>query len=582
MKGLSRTSWARASAITTVTALLVLPTVAAAADFVLTAPHWGKKQAAAVAAAGGTVNWSHAKAGIASVSSDNADFLAAVSRNRAIQSAAEDMMVQWQDPSPVQQSHITPNDEWFYSLQWNMTAIEAPAAWAADCTGDGVRVAINDGGIDPTHPDLAPNMDTACSVSFVPDQPFFTDTGGFWHGMHVAGIVGAADNGMGVIGVAPEAEMISVKVLHQGSGLFSWIIGGVLYAADPAAFGLSDCARADIINMSLGAAFNKRFVGGRGGSLVAAMARAVNYATSQGTLVVSAAGNNGIDLGQAQDVTFVPAESGSGLAIAATGPVDVFGIFTGAQVSGPRSPASYSNYGEGTTFVAAPGGGTGISALVAVNSPSSIAGLKLAASADYGPPASGETADVVLWTDAADETGDNHDACEGGVDPAVAGKIALIHRGSCFFVDKSLAAEASGAVGVIISNNRPGPAPGLGGDEPLTIPSVGLGQSDGAAIEGALLIGPVNASLFETPFPEGAIDQVPSSCFSGWCFANGTSMASPAAAGVAALSLGQNPGMPLGMLKTRLAQTADDEGPVGHDEFYGHGFVNAARACGVK
>jgi len=43
-----------------------------------------------------------------------------------------------------------------------------------------------------------------------------------------------------------------------------------------------------------------------------------------------------------------------------------------------------------------------------------------------------------------------------------------------------------------------------------------------------------------------------------------------------------NPGISLGALKTKLAQTADDEGKIGHDEFYGHGFVNAARACGVN
>ena len=578
MKFSSSRSW-NGVVLTAIATFLVLPAVASAADFVLTAPQWGKKQDRAVAAAGGTVNWSHGKAGIASVSSDNADFLATVSRNRAFQSAAEDMMVQWQDPNPVTQANITPDDEWYFGLQWNMQAIEAPAAWDAGHTGAGVRVAINDGGIDPTHPDLAPNMDTSCSVSFVPDQPYDTDTGGFWHGMHVAGIVGAADNGMGVIGVAPEAEMISVKVLHSGSGAFGWIIGGVLYAADPAAFGRPDCIKADIINMSLGAVFNKRLLGG--GSLVAAMARAVNYATSKGTLVVSAAGNDGIDLGQAQDITFVPAESGSGIAVAATGPVDIFGIFTGTP-GDPRAPASYSNYGEGTTFVAAPGGGDGITALVAVNSPSSIAGFKLAASANYGKRPNGHTGDVALWSDAADTTGDPHDACEDGTDPNVAGKIALIHRGSCTFVTKSAAAEASGAIGVIISNNRPGPAPGLGGDVPITIPSVGLGQSDGAAIEGELAGGPVNVSLFETPFPEGVLDQVLSSCYSGWCFASGTSMASPAAAGVAALIKGCNPGISLGALKAKLAQTADDEGKIGNDEFYGHGFVNAARACGVK
>ena len=570
MKSPSSRSWS-VGVLTAIATLLVLPAVASAADYVLTASKWGNKQNAAVAAAGGTVNWSHAKAGIASVSSDNADFLAAVSGDNAFKSAAEDMMVQWQEPNPVEQTHITPDDEWFFSLQWNMAAMEAPAAWAADHTGAGVRVAIIDGGIDPTHPDLQPNMDTSCSASFVPGFDYDEDTGTFWHGMHVAGIVGAADNGIGVIGVAPEAEMISVKVLHDGSGAFSWVIGGILYAADPAAFDRPDCDKADIINMSLGAIFNKRLPGG--GPLVAALNKAVNYAGSKGTLVVSAAGNDAIDLGQAQDLTSVPAESGSGLAITATGPNDIAGIF--GSPGDPRTPACYSNYGEGTSYVAAPGGQPGSGAPVVVNSPGSIAGTKPGGDAVYGPLPAGETSDVALWTDPGDTTGDPHDACEGGVDPGVAGKIALIHRGSCSFVSKSQAAEASGAIGVMISNNVPGCALRLGGAAPLTIPSVGITLADGADIESELP--GVNVTLNSNA--AGALDQVLSSCKAGWCFAFGTSMASPAAAGVAALIKGCNPGISLGALKTKLKNTADDEGKVGHDEFYGHGFVNARRAC---
>src|SRR5262249_51370535 len=64
-----------------------------------------------------------------------------------------------------------------------------------------------------------------------------------------------------------------------------------------------------------------------------------------------------------------------------------------------------------------------------------------------------------------------------------------------------------------------------------------------------------------------------------YCFAAGTSMASPAVAGVAADILGSHPGMSLGALKAALLQSADDEGKVGHDEFYGAGFVNAFNGC---
>ena len=516
------------------------------------------------------MRWSHRASGIAVVASNASNFLADVQSSQVFTSAAEDLVLQWQDPNLLAQE-VTPGDEGLFSFQWNMQAIEAPAAWAAGCTGNGVRVAIIDGGIDPTHPDLAPNMDAACSVSFVPDQAFDTDTGTLWHGMHVAGIVAAADNGVGVIGVAPEATLIGVKALHDGTGSFGGVIGAILYAADPAAFGRPECGSADIINMSLGATFPKR---GGAGPLIGAMAQAVNFAASKGVLVVSAAGNEGMDLGQSKDFTSIPAEAGAGLAISATGPLDIAGVL--GLDANPRNPASYSNYGEGTVWVAAPGGEPGITAQIVVNSPASLAGAKLAQVAAYGPSPAGETGDVVLWTDPVDTTGDPHDACEGGADPAVAGKIALIHRGSCAFVDKSTAADLSGATGVIISNNQPGIPPILGGDAAVTVPSVSGTQSDGAAME-AEPAGTVNVSLF--PNPSGALDQVASTCISGWCLAFGTSMAAPAASGVAALIKANNPRMSVGELKARLAQTADDEGPRGHDEFYGHGFVNAANAC---
>jgi subtilisin family serine protease len=62
-------------------------------------------------------------------------------------------------------------------------------------------------------------------------------------------------------------------------------------------------------------------------------------------------------------------------------------------------------------------------------------------------------------------------------------------------------------------------------------------------------------------------------------FAAGTSMAAPAVSGVAALILGQHPDMPVGRLKSSIAQSADDEGKPGHDPYYGRGFVNAYEAC---
>ena len=428
------------AALTAVAVVLAVPALASADSYVLTSGQWGQKQNDAVAAAGGTVVWSHGKTGVAVVTSDDPGFVAAAEGSNAFQTVTLDFEVQWVDPD-VEPQAITPGDETFFPLQWNMQSIEAPAAWATGCTGAGVRVAINDGGIYDLHADLAPNLDTACSASFVPGQPFNTDTGTFWHGTHVAGIVGAADNGFGVIGVAPEAELIGVKVLHNGSGSFGGVIGGILYAADPAAFGRPQCAPADIINMSLGAAV---FKAGGAGPLVGALAQAVNFAASQGVLVISAAGNNGVDVRDFPSLSFVPADSGSGLAVSATGPVDFANGGTNF-----RRPASYSNFGDGFIDVAAPGG------------------------------------DFTLFPN------------------------------GLWFQD------------MVLSTCR-----------------------------GALA--PPNFSF---------------------CFAAGTSMASPAAAGVAALIKSTNPGISLGALKAKLRDTADDEGPAGTDSFYGHGFVNAFRAC---
>ena len=421
----------------------VYSTLAGGESYVLTAGKWGKSQNDAVAAAGGTVVWSHGKTGIAVVTSDNPDFAAAAQASGAVKSATLDFEVQWLPDAPAQA--ITPGDETFFALQWNMQAMDAPAAWAAGCTGAGVRVAVLDGGIDSDHPDLDDNLDAACSASFVPGQPFNNDLGDFWHGTHVAGIVAAEDNGIGVIGTAPEATLIGVKVLHGGTGSFGGVIGGILYASDPAAFGLGGCARADIINMSLGAAV---FKAGGAGPLIGALNQAVNFAASQGVLVISAAGNNGVDVRDFPSLSFVPADSGSGLAVSATGPV---GFALGA--TNFRRPASYSNFGSGFITVAGPGG------------------------------------DFVLPGD---------DLC---------------------------------------------------------------------------IVGPVLA-------PCWVFDMVVSTDFdNGYAFAAGTSMASPAAAGVAALIKGANPGLSLGALTSRLKNTADDEGPNGTDAFYGHGFVNAFRAC---
>ena len=295
--------------------------------------------AAAVAAAGGALVRTHPEIGYAVVEglSDEAASEFGV--------ATPDIMVPWQDGVEVMSSVEAsdpagaghdPTGAFFFGAQWDMHQIDAASAWAAGASGEGVRVAILDSGIDPTHQDLAGLVDHSASVAFIPSvspgPPWMDDR---FHGTHVAGTV--ASNGLGTAGVAPHATLIAVKVLNfAGSGSFAAVIAGILYAADQ--------ANADVINMSLGAVFNKRGGGGFSGAgpLIGALNQAVNHAQRKGVLVVSASGNNGLNLQNFGDVAAVPCESGAGMCVGATGPTD--------------AAASYSNTGRSTINVAAPGG----------------------------------------------------------------------------------------------------------------------------------------------------------------------------------------------------------------------------------
>ncbi len=320
-----------------------------AATYVMQAPHWGAAQDAAVAAAGGTVRFSHAT-GLAVVTSDKADFLAGALKGGAITSGAPDAVIT-QEPVRVAaeaEADAGPVTDTFYAnVQWAPQSVAAPAAWAAGYTGRGVRVAVIDGGVHGAHVDLVARVDTAAARSFVPGAAgscqvqWNCDTGTFWHGTHVSGIVAAPINGIGIVGIAPEATIVPVKALHAGSGSFASVIAAIIYAASE--------GRADIINMSLGAIFNR---GGReAAELTSLLNRAVNFASSQGTLVISSAGNSGLDIDHTGNVVVTPAQSGNGLAVSATGP---FGFGHGATNFARFS--SYSNWGNSLVAVAGPGG----------------------------------------------------------------------------------------------------------------------------------------------------------------------------------------------------------------------------------
>jgi subtilisin len=130
-------------------------------------------------------------------------------------------------------------------IPWGIEWMCAPDYWGQTDT-DNVKVAIIDTGIDLDHPDLKDNIKGGFNA-LKKNKPANDDNG---HGTHIAGIVAAVDNDIGVIGMAPDADLYAVKVLDSsGNGYVSDVIEGIDWAIN------NDI---DILNMSVGTV-NHRF-----------------------------------------------------------------------------------------------------------------------------------------------------------------------------------------------------------------------------------------------------------------------------------------------------------------------------------
>ncbi len=321
----------------------------------------GSNLASAISAAGGTmVNYLPQIRAAVAVSS-NPNFKTQV---RGVRSVIPDLVYQFDVPTLVAEGESVdaavgnpPNSgspDPRFDFQWGHDAVNAPEAWAAGVRGQGVVVAVLDGGFDLDHPDLAPNI--IGSISFVPGEsaqfnlPTFAS-----HGTHVAGTIGAAQNNFGTIGVAPDVDLLLVKVLaDSGSGAFSWVASGVLYAADQGV---------DVINMSLGADIPQSGVCDATGCITARevaelrvmMNRVANYAAQRGVTVVVAAGNDGRDRDHDANILTLPADMPNVIAISATAPVGWLAVGWDGFFD---YPTSYTNYGRSAIDFSGPGGDT--------------------------------------------------------------------------------------------------------------------------------------------------------------------------------------------------------------------------------
>ena len=211
------------------------------------------------------------------------------------------------------------------SLQWGLTKIQAPQAWAVT-RGAGAVIAILDTGVDLTHPDLAANV-LSTGHDFVDNDNTPQDQHG--HGTHVAGIAAAvADNGIGGSGVAPAAKILPVRVLDaKGEGDADRIAAGIRYATSH---------HANVISLSLGedtALGTAATQLGLNDDLHAAIAEA----WKAGAVIVVAAGN------QSAPLCAEPAATANVICVGATDKND--------------RPSYFSNGGTNSSnYVTAPGG----------------------------------------------------------------------------------------------------------------------------------------------------------------------------------------------------------------------------------
>jgi subtilisin family serine protease len=232
----------------------------------------------------------------------------------------------------------------FSALQWNTRQIQAPEAHAITGGSRLVAVADLDSGLDFRHPDLASNVDFARSASCQTGAPIQDPTGTAWdddigHGTFTAGLIAAASNGVGIVGVAPNVSIAAIKI-SNAQGTITWpaVVCGLVWAGRQ---------HFDVANNSYAVDPSRYYCHNNPAQriVIKAVQRAVQFARREGVTVVASAGNENFDLAHpplGNDCPRVPTELPGVITVSADGSL--------------RQKAFYSNYGVGEIDLTAPGG----------------------------------------------------------------------------------------------------------------------------------------------------------------------------------------------------------------------------------
>lgn len=388
------------------------------------------------------------------------------------------------------------------------------ATGMTDDAASNTTVCIIDSGIDGAHEDHARSRMSGSWNSGTGN--WYTDENS--HGTHVAGTIAALNNAVGVVGVLPGGNLnLRIVKVFDANG---WAYSSGLVAA------LDDClanrgTNRMVVNMSLGGSIKSRFED-------VAFADAYN---NKGVLSVAAAGNDG------NSRNSYPASYSSVISVAAIDQV--------------KQRASFSQYNS-QVELAAPGVGVLSTVPMGTGRDSSLA---VNGSSRASAPMDGS---VVA---SASGPMRNCDLTGGGCDGAVSGMVCLIPRGTYSFADKAQACRNAGGAAAVIYNNAAGLFYGTLGDAQPGIPVVSISQADGQALAA---IGTKTANVAVTA--------------TNYAYFDGTSMATPHVAGVAALIWSLKPECSNAAIRHALGATAEDIQPAGRDVYTGFGLVRAGAA----
>lgn len=357
----------------------------------------------AVRAAGGAIITTNIAAGLITASAPANGFLERISTNQAVFTAAKAKTIgvapkttkPTRKPDVVETEPLGPTSvprtapatsaglDPLDGHLWGLTSVRSNLSRTVQPGDKRVKVGIIDTGIDGSHPDIAPNFDRAASRNFTRDivadvngvpvdgpceyrgcvDPPDVDQVG--HGTHVAGIIGAAANGYGVSGVAPNVTLVSIRAAQDsGFWFLQPTIDAITYAGD---------AGIDVINMSFyidpwlynctANTADSPAEQSEQRTVIEATRRALNYAHRKGVTQVVALGNQHSDLAAPQPDASSPdypansehprqIDNASCLTLPAEGPHTI-----GVAAFGPsQAKADYSNYGVEQISVSAPGG----------------------------------------------------------------------------------------------------------------------------------------------------------------------------------------------------------------------------------